>query len=184
MGLIKFTGVPQESAQDRDHRRNLSDPKVNIYSPAQIAFQLYAAHFLALTMLKTPGAVAAIKQAIEKITTPVDKPWTKFDAQAVLKAVGVPPMPSYVYITRVPGEAVLLARGVGPHHPMKQPLSINGAQARVAALELMREEGYNVEPGMCMEVPVKLVEDDYGLAVGLFLTMHDTRPLTKEESKK
>jgi hypothetical protein len=185
MGLLKVSGLPQTDAQDRDYRQSTDPPEVLIYNPALVAFKHYALQLLALTGLTDEEAIQKVLAAAEKIETPEDQNWTQWDAQAILAAVGTPPVPSHVVVRRVPGHAMLLMRAAGPETKKARALRYNKSRrAGISVLSELRAEGMTVPEGSCMEVPVKLAQDEEGLVLAVLLRRQRTRGLTEAEKEQ
>lgn len=181
MSLMKITGLQQVSVPDQDHRQNADAPEMLIYHPAAAKFKYYAKQLLALTSLTDPAALEKIREAAEAIETADHENWTQGDAEIILSAVGVPPAPSHVVVTHVSGHAMVLIRAA-PHGAKKaRPLRYQTRSTRpaISLLSVLRAEKMAIPPGTCMEVPVKLVEDEQGLALALMLRKQRTRPIAE-----
>jgi hypothetical protein len=185
MGLMKIAGLMQVDAQDRDYRMTTDPPEVLVYAPAKLSLKHYAARLLALTAVKDPDALQKIREAAEKIETPDDQDWTQWDAQTILAAAGTPPAPSHVVVRRVPGHSMVLLRAATPE--TKKAVRLGYTKSRrpgISILSELRAEGITVPEGNCMEVPVKLVEDEEGLVLAVLLRRQRTRGLTEVEKQE
>lgn len=99
--------------------------------------------------------------------------------------MGTLPAPSHVLAWRLDGQGVLLFKAVAPETPRARALVyVQGSrQPEISILAALRREGVNVTKGTCLEVPVKLVEDEDGLALAAFLRLGELRSVAGAEEE-
>lgn len=168
MGLTRITGPKHViDLKADDVRKGIAPPSLAVYFPAMAYFRMLAMHLLGVTALWNEQSADSIREAAASINAADDADWTQEDARQVLAAVGSVPGPSHVRVERLDGQGILLFRAVRPDAPGAQPLSYRegNSQPSISLLAALRPEGIGVPRGMCMEVPVSLVEDDDGLAL-------------------
>lgn len=184
MGLKKITGAKRLVDLKADVRLNVAPPSLAVYHPAQANIRALALSLLGVTALQNEETQAALREAAAGLSDEDNADWTQEDARHILAAAGTVPGPSHVRVERLQGQATLVFRAVRPDDPGAEPLIYRegSAQPTISLLAALRPEGISVPKGMCMEVPVKLVEDDDGLALAAFFNRGKLRDATAEPS--
>ncbi len=182
MGLKRLTGSKQLVNLKADVRLNVAPPSLAVYYPAQANIRALALGLLGITAVHGEEARAALHEAAAALDDAEDAEWSQEEARHLLKAVGTVPAPSHVKVERLEGQATLLFRSVKPDDAGAEPLNYRegSAQPTISLLAALRPDGISVPKGMCMEVPVKLVEDDDGLALAAFFSRGKLRDATAE----
>lgn len=182
MALQKLTGIKVE-ADPIQHHEGTDDPSVIVYRPARAVLRAMAARLLGLTILKNPADIEAVRQATAHIPDP-SAMWTQVDAKRVLAAVGALPALSHAQVWRLDGQGIIMLRGCTKGTKRARKLSYPQGSTRpsLTLLSFLRDESIVIPKGMGLEVPAKLVEDETGLALALFLRKSYLRELTEEES--
>lgn len=179
MGLNKVDGsVPWEEAR-QEVRMNAAPPEVMLYENNRITFKYYATRFLALTALTDPAILDRVRNGAEALETPPDGIWTQADAELLLEAGGMPPAPSHVQVAQLPGQSILVMRAAlpGARNARKLSYATGSIRPNVSVLRELRAAGQKVPAGTCLEVPVKLMEDEHGLLLALLLRNSRSRSL-------
>ncbi|HEY3365426.1 MAG TPA: hypothetical protein VGK74_10275 [Symbiobacteriaceae bacterium] len=183
MVLKKVTGVKVSvDLQVRD-RADVDAPSIVVYSPARAFFKSLALRLVGVTALTEPNQIAAVQGAAATLLDAYDTDWTAADALKILNAVGTQPAPSHVRVDRLQGQSTLLFRAALPKAPGARPLNYPTGVARpaISLLAALRPEGISIPNGMCMDVPVKLVEDEEGLALAAYFRQSNLRKAMEEQ---
>ncbi|HWI51123.1 MAG TPA: hypothetical protein VNT01_03150 [Symbiobacteriaceae bacterium] len=187
MALHKVTGTKVAVDLQVDLRSVVDAPSIVVYDPARAFWKTLALRLLGVTALTDSGQVDAVRKAAAALVDADDKDWTVADAQKLLAAAGTLPAPGHLQVWRMPGQATILFRAVAPETPKARRMTYPSRSARpsISILAALRPEGIVIPKGMCMDVPVKLVEDDEGLALAAFFRrgkLRDATEVVKEAS--
>jgi|GEM_PF-2741780 len=180
MGLVKITGLTQVKALEE--KRILTDhPSISIYDDYRARFKHYALAFASITGLTDPELVQKVATAAGQLGKAEEEPWTREDGDRIIAAVGNPPPPSHLLITRIEGRATLVFRKAaeGSEGVRKVTYVKKSGQPSVAIKKLLRDEGITIPKGMCLSVPVKLGEDDGKLVVVADLSRRTLSPTSE-----
>ncbi len=184
MALPKISGMTQVPASDE--KRQLADaPSISIYADRRARMKHYALAFLAITGLTSPELIEKVRQAAEQLPDSSDQPWTQEDADRIVAAVGAPPPPSHVLVTRLEGRSTLVFRWAMEGAPgvRKLTYSKKSAQPSVTVHKILKDEGITIPAGMCLEVPVQLGEDEKGLVIVANLSRRRLRSTAEVEAQ-
>jgi hypothetical protein len=182
MALRKITGARVVDLLE-DVRKSVDPPTITIYYPARAAFKALSLALLGVTAFTSVESLEAVREAAAGLDEVGDAPWTQLEARQILGAVGSLPAPTHVTVSWVDGEATALFRVVPPKTPKARALTYKKGTKRagISLLALLRTEGTTVPRGMALEVPVKLVEDEQGLALAAYIRKGTLRSISEEE---
>ncbi|HEY3368016.1 MAG TPA: hypothetical protein VGK74_23390 [Symbiobacteriaceae bacterium] len=183
MALKKLTGTKVTVDLQADVRHSVDSPSIAVYDPARAFFKTMALRLLGVTALTDATQIAAVKSAASALTDADDVDWTAADVYKILAATGTLPAPSHIRVDRLTGQATMLFRAVLPAAAKARRLSYPKGVARpsVSILAALRPEGVSIPNGMCMDVPIKLVEDDEGLALAAYFRRGKLRNATEDQ---
>lgn len=169
-----------------DVRSTVDAPSIVVYDPARAFFKTLALQLLGVTALNDATQTKAVLEAAASLNDADDQDWTAGDARKILSSVGTLPAPSHVLTWRLPGQGTLLFRAVLPEVPKVRRLNYPAGVARpsISVLAALRPEGIIIPKEMCMDVPVKLVEDEDGLALAAYFRRGKLRNLVEESAQE
>lgn len=181
MVLKKLSGN-KVSVDSQVLQSSIDAPSIAVYGPGRAFLKVMAMRLLGITALTDPAQVALVRTAAAALSDLDDVQWTAAETQRLLDAVGTVPAPSHVRIQRLIGQGIVLLRAATPETPRARLLryAARTHRASVTLLSALRPEGILIPKASCMDVPVKIVEDDEGLALAAYFRRGKLRGVADE----
>lgn len=161
-------------------------PMLAAYYRGQTKFNRMSTNLLGLTGLTDPALVKSVREAATTLDDSDTRKWTQFDVQILMKPVGTVPAPSHVIVHPLKAEKTLLFQAASATEAGVRRLTYPRGSSipSISLNDYIRKHGLKVPPGMCLEVPVKLVEFGEGLGLAAYLNFATLRSVTEESQKE
>jgi hypothetical protein len=185
--VLKKLTTDQTLVERDTTRTYVAEPPSTVIDTAgRMALRILALRLVGLTALTDPNEVEAIRTAAVAITTPDDQDWTQADALTLLNAVGSMPVPARLRIQRLEGQGILLLRvpAVGDSRGRAVTYPKGSLRAQVRVQGDLRDLSIKIPEKMVLECPAKLVEDEKGLALAIYLRRGTVRHVVEVERKE
>ncbi|MDF2628893.1 MAG: hypothetical protein K0R39_2724 [Symbiobacteriaceae bacterium] len=160
MGIRKVSGAKRKANTTAKQQTTAKNPALVVYHDGRAQINVRCKDLLSVTGLTAKTDIEKVLNACESLQNP--EVWTKEDVVLLTNQLGRMPYPQMLEVEHLEGKKALLMRVAEMKGPGVVDLSYPEGSNRpwFPALQVLLDEGIRVPKGMCLEVPVALVEDD------------------------